>query len=98
MGNITGKSHRNHGKIWLVSGEDFPSFVNPLNGYPVAGKMVAAGVPKMVLNTLATSISSIVQLFQHVSTADLVFTEGVSAHEAYLIGGLEHFFFSIYWE
>ena len=61
---------------------------------------MAAGVPKMVLNTLATSISSIVQLFQHVSTADLMFTstEGVSAHEAYLIGGLEHFFFSIYWE
>ena len=26
-GKITGKSHRNHGKIWLVSGEDFPFFV-----------------------------------------------------------------------
>ena len=27
---LTGKSHDLHGKIWLVSGADFPSFVNPL--------------------------------------------------------------------
>ena len=29
-GKNTGKSNRNHGKIWLVSGFDFPFFVNPL--------------------------------------------------------------------
>ena len=29
-GKIRGKSHRNHGTIWLVSGLDFPFFVNPL--------------------------------------------------------------------
>ena len=28
-GTITGKSHRNHGKIWLVSGVDVPFLVNP---------------------------------------------------------------------
>ena len=27
---LTGKFHRNHGKIWLVSGVDFPFFVKPL--------------------------------------------------------------------